>query len=103
MASTKPRSGTQGAHLKRVRQKLAPVVLAFCLRRLDMGRPQFTMASLATYVLARAIAAPDSPSRVLRDLRRRGIVACDLVSRRESTYRVRKVCPLLPPTKGTPR
>jgi hypothetical protein len=72
--------------MQRVSDNIADLVWYFCKAR--VGR-QFHAADLVTYVRAFASpVAPDSPSRILRDLRRRGLVDYVVVSRAQSLYRV---------------
>lgn len=63
-------------HLKRVSDNLEATVLSFCKRRLQQGVPSFFMASLNVFVAREhdTEVAPDSPGRILRKLRRDGLV-----------------------------
>lgn len=77
----------QHAQLRRVMTNIADVVRAFCRSRTGCT---FTAADLVAYVVARMPAvAPDSPGRILRELRRSGDVDVELVDRAGSRYRVR--------------
>ena len=51
----------------------------------------FHMQELTEYVVRHAQVAPDSPGRVMRDLRKRGVIGVELVSRSKSQYRVKYV------------
>jgi hypothetical protein len=73
-------------HLSRVRSTLAAPILAFCRARVG---GEFHMAELVAAIGAHA--SPDSPSRILRDLRQRGEVEYVVVSRAASLYRVVRV------------
>ncbi len=75
----------QSLNLDRVRSKIATVILSFCAAR--MGE-EFHMEELARHVSVRVEVSPDSPSRILRDLRRRGELNYEVVRRSESLYRV---------------
>lgn len=74
--------------LGRVRSVIAAIVLAFCRSRI--GR-EFHAQELRDYVARVHPTAPASADRILRDLRKRGLVAYVLVSRRRSLYRVEGV------------
>ena len=82
----------QAAHLARVSAKIADAVLAFCRARLAAGRPEFHADDLLSFVGCRVQGlAPDSPSRVLRMLRREGLLDYAVLSRKDSLYRVSRV------------
>lgn len=68
--------GFQVKHLKRVSENLEATVLDFCKKRLQRGVPSFFAASLNVYVAREhdTDVAPDSPGRILRKLRRDGLV-----------------------------
>lgn len=73
-------------NLARVRDNIAEYVYTFC--RLRIGRV-FTAAQLRDHVTHFCPGiAPDSPGRILRDLRKSGRVQYELVSRAQSLYRV---------------
>ena len=74
----------QERELSRVSDRIAAHVLAFC-----RSRETFHMQELVAYVAARVPEiAPDSPSRILRDLKRNGLVNYRVVSRSQSLYQV---------------
>lgn len=80
----------QPRELKRVKTKLETFVMEWC--RLHL----FAVASaqdLLRYVTMRSQSpiAPDSPGRILRQLRAAGQVSYDVVCRRASTYRITAV------------
>jgi hypothetical protein len=78
-------------HLQRVSDRIAPAVVRFCRGR--VGRT-FHSIDLLHYVrILDPTVAPDSPSRILRELRQRGTVDYQLVDRRASQYRVVGVKP----------
>lgn len=82
----------QAAHLARVSAKIAGAVLDFCRGRLAEGRPDFHAEELLAHVGAQVAGlAPDSPSRVLRLLRREGRLDYAVLSRKDSLYRVLQV------------
>jgi hypothetical protein len=75
-------------NLERVKGSIAPLVLEFARSRLELGCPVFRIADLQHYVEGRARAAPASPDRVLRALRREGRLSYEVLSRPQSLYRV---------------
>jgi hypothetical protein len=78
-------------HLQRVNDRIGPAVVRFCRGR--VGRT-FHSIDLLHYVrVLDPTVAPDSPSRILRDLRQRGAVDYQLVDRQASQYRVTAVKP----------
>jgi hypothetical protein len=81
-------SDAQEVHLTRVRNKIGPVILAFCASRLEDGRPEFHADDLRKYVEAHNGVAPASPDRVLRDLRQKGELGYQNTDRRKSLYRI---------------
>ena len=71
-------------HLDRVSDRIAGAITAFLA-----SRDTFTADELRRAVRERCgEVAPGSPDRVLRDLRQRGVVAYEVVSRKASLYRV---------------
>lgn len=83
----------QREELKRVRGDIGPTILSICRGWLQRGRPDFTMGELASVVEASLSGkdwrvAPDSTSRILRDLRKRGQLKYEVVSRSASAYRL---------------
>jgi hypothetical protein len=85
---------THQENLERVIVSIGPVVLAFCRQILGEGRPQFNMRELTSYV-RRCVGeiAPDSPGRILRELRQKNQLNYKLVSRHASLYLVTAVRP----------
>ena len=81
----------QEQQLARVTGALGRAILSFCRSRWTLGQVEFHADELREWVSARCQAAPASADRVLRDLRRSGIVAYDVVSRRASLYRLLSV------------
>lgn len=76
----------QQQELERVRSRLADAVLLFCRTH---GAPTFHLSDLLAFMRAHGdVGAPDSPSRILRDLRQRGMLAYTVVNRRASRYRL---------------
>lgn len=77
----------QHDNLDRVTSKLSLPILAFCRERRD-----FHMEDLREYLRDRSCDfAPDSPSRILRQLRLLGAVDYEITNRRQSAYRVTAV------------
>jgi hypothetical protein len=82
----------QAEHLDRVASKIEGVILEFCAGRYVIGAPTFRMDDLRKYVMkAVPNTAPDSPSRILRNLRSRGLVRYTVKSRKDSLYSL-EVC-----------
>jgi hypothetical protein len=76
----------QRDELERCTSRLSKAVLAFC--RSHVGE-EFRADDLRAYVAqVCGASAPDSASRVLRDLRARGLVSFEVVNRRASLYRL---------------
>jgi len=74
-------------HLERVADKLRWHVAAF-IQAIGVGR-EFTMRDLTHYVLDNIPnAAPDSPGRILRMLRKQEVINYVVISRRDSRYAV---------------
>jgi hypothetical protein len=71
--------------LQRIYSNIAECVLAFCRTRVG---GTFHMWELVEHVGRYEPSSPDSPSRILRELRLRGRVHYELVSRADSLYRV---------------
>jgi len=74
----------------RVRSRIGALILEFCSERLKHFEGTFFMEELRIYVdrkLAGCI-APDSPGRILRQLRQQGLLNYKVVSRRQSLYQV---------------
>lgn len=77
----------QPAQLARVGESIAPLVLAFFTTK--QPGDLFTMNSLTDYVRARrSLGVVESAGRILRDLKRKGELNYELVSRAQSLYRV---------------
>jgi hypothetical protein len=80
-----PHASEQSVELARVEGRIAELVLAFCAGRTGQD---FHLAELTAYVAERAQVAPDSPRRILGQLRRAGQVQVEVVNRSASLYRV---------------
>ena len=79
---------THEENLERVSKRIGHLVAAFLRKRLESGKPDFFMRELVTFVQKSDFAvAPDSASRILRDLRQRSVVNYELLSRSASHYR----------------
>lgn len=70
-------------NLNRVSDNISDTVLEFVK---DRGTYPFLMDDLTRFVNRKHCVAPDSPGRILRDLRRKGAVKYRVVSRRDSLY-----------------
>ena len=69
---------------ERVRSRIGSLILEFC--RIN---DTFYMENLRTSIETRlGDIAPDSPGRILRQLRQQGLLNYTVVSRRQSLYRV---------------
>lgn len=76
--------GEQSKNLERVKERIGECILDFCTFRVGQT---FHMEELQKYVAANVgKCAPDSPSRVLRQLRLDGRVTYRVVSRSASSY-----------------
>ena len=82
-----PRASEQGRQIARVSGKIAESVIAFC--RLHVGET-FIGVELCDYVRARCGGSPESALRVMRDLRKQGVIAAPNGSRSKSIYRVER-------------
>lgn len=76
-------------HLARVGGKIGEVILDF-VRKVGVNN-DFSMNELTDFVAKQHPIAPDSAGRILRALRKAGRLDYDVVSRRESKYRVTKI------------
>lgn len=81
----------QRQNLARVRDRIGPLVLAFCRARLAAGNATFRVAELHEHVRAALSVAPASADRILRDLRRAGSLDYRVLNRRESLYEILSV------------
>lgn len=77
---------SQSDHLKRVKSKTAGAILAFFAAR-RVG-DTFHAQELRDFVAARVPVAPASPDRILRAMRRDGLIGYVVINRRDSLYRV---------------
>lgn len=82
------RDEEQRAQAERVGGAIGDAVLAFARQRLAAGG-QFRMEELRAHL--GDAHAPDSAGRILRLLRQQGVLGYELVSRRDSLYRVTRV------------
>jgi hypothetical protein len=78
----------QTENLTRVKSRIAPAVIEFCRGRVGA---RFHLAELVAFVAGRFQGAPDSPSRILRDLRAARVLDYTVISRRASLYFVASV------------
>lgn len=81
----------QAENIERVRGRIAATVREFCKLRLANGKPEFWITDLHAFVQRAHPGAPASPDRILRDLRQRGVIAYEVLSRAESLYRLTAV------------
>ena len=81
----------QQAQLSRVTGAIACEILKFARYRLKVGVPEFHADDLRASVSAALRTAPGSADRVLRDLRRSGVLSYEVVDRRASLYRLLRV------------
>lgn len=81
-----PRASEQGQELARVESRLGAFILRWCRSHLDAGETRFHLSALAEDVTCQLGGAPDSASRILRQLRSRGHIAYRVVDRRASLY-----------------
>ena len=79
-------STAQQQNITRVRLRIAGYIRDFCK---NLNGVHFQMKDLLAYVrVFDPQTAPDSPSRILRDMRTRGELDYEIVSRRGSLYRL---------------
>ena len=74
----------------RVRSRIGSLIMEFFFLARNIGNTPFHMEDLRRFVeegLDGKI-APDSPGRILRQLRQQGLLNYTVVSRRQSLYRV---------------
>ena len=81
-----PPQSEQDKHLARVRSRIASAILTFL--ELRGAGATFHMQELTDYVADAVQAAPDSPGRILRALRREGQCDYKVENRRASLYRI---------------
>lgn len=79
---------TQAANLHRVRHRLHDVILRFVSERLAAGVREFHAADLHSYVAEFTTAAPGSADRILRDMKRSGLVDYRVLNRAASLYQL---------------
>lgn len=81
----------QEENIVRVRQKIGDIIIAFWRERLLINRPDFRANELSEYMNAQIPNTTfDSASRILRDLRQRGLIDYEVVSRKDSLYRLKR-------------
>lgn len=80
------------AEHKRVADAIGEAILTFCRESLEAVWPIFHMDELREYVEGKVgTVAPDSPGRILRSLRQRGLVDYYVSNRAKSEYTIRSV------------
>ena len=88
-------SDEQQENLDRVSAKIGALVLGFCQRKREGGT--FHMEDLVQAVqsaMPENTVAPDSSSRILRILREQNVLDYEVISRKDSFYRVLYVPPM---------
>jgi hypothetical protein len=79
-------SDDQSSNFNRVNSKIALHILGFFEGKVGV---EFHVAELLTYVRTRVPdLAPDSPGRIMRDLRAKNLISYEVVNRRDSLYRI---------------
>lgn len=76
----------QQENLERVHARIARHVLAFFAKLEREGRVQFRGEELLLFVESFEKVAPDSPGRIMRQLRRDGRLCYEVISRKDSLY-----------------
>ena len=78
----------QDENLNRVSCRIAPAIMEFHEAKKTENRPLFFAGDLREFVIHKVGSdlAPASPDRVLRDLRKRGLLDYRVISRSESKY-----------------
>jgi hypothetical protein len=85
----------QRGEMLRVLDSIEDAVLNFYEYRLDSDRLEFTIKELNIYVYATfPECAPDSPRRILNYLKNCGSLDYEVISRRRSQYRFKKLPPM---------
>lgn len=80
--------GEQKSQLDRVAQNIEHLVLRFFSERILSGGTYFHLSDLSEYVAAETQVAPGSPDRIMRSLRRKGLLDYRVVNRGKSLYQV---------------
>lgn len=76
-------------HLERVSDRISGGVLEFCRRRMRATGGEFRMHELSAALdFSGMKCAPDSAGRILRDLRQKKSIGYEVLSRRDSLYRI---------------
>lgn len=79
----------QDQNLERVSSRIARSIMTFCRSAFAREGSTFRMDDLLLHVrLSAGIVAPDSPSRILRQLRAQGRLDYEVINRAQSTYRI---------------
>lgn len=78
----------QEQQLARVTGALGRAILSFARSRWNTKQVEFHADELREWVAVRCPAAPASADRVLRGLRRSGLLSYEIVNRRASLYRL---------------
>jgi len=81
----------QEQQLARVTGALGRAILSFARSRWNTKQVEFHADELREWVAVRCPAAPASADRVLRGLRRSGLLSYEIVNRRASLYRLTSV------------
>jgi hypothetical protein len=81
--------GEQGENLERVNARIGAAIVLFYHRQLGAGEREFHVEELRRFVLQTVgIIAPASPDRIMRFLRREGLIYYTVINRRKSLYRI---------------
>lgn len=81
----------QSENLERVSARIGGVIVEFFESRKPGDR--FHMGTLADFVIEKVGGAPDSPSRIMRALRRERVIGYRVVSRKDSLYEIEAPAP----------
>lgn len=82
---------TRAEH-KRVAAAIEGAILEFCRNAVALGWHDFHMDELRAFVETKVSSvAPESPGRILRALRQRGLIDYVVTNRASSAYRIRAV------------
>ena len=81
----------QTQQINRVKRKIGQLVTDFVYEVWQRSEKTFYVGELQQYVRARLPAAPASPDRILRQLRREGMLDYEVIDRSASRYRVLSV------------
>lgn len=87
MGDTNQERNDQTREIWRVNKRLQALIEEFLYSVKGIGK-NFHMTELTKFVSSREPCAPDSPGRILRNMRKKGLCAYEVIDRADSLYRV---------------